>query len=246
MLFRPHKENPLTEQHRRQLDRLIARRRFMRQAGGAAVIAFAGSLWIVSDELTAIARTETRPDGRPRVPPGQQVIKRLKPMGGDAGDPNPAHFRLHVHGEVEHPMTLDFHQLLALPQLTQAADVHCVTRWTALGIPWTGVRLSEIAKRAKITKRARHVIFEAAHGYTSNIPIYEALKPNVMVVHGVFGHALPRAHGSPVRALVPDRYFWKSAKWLTGIKFTERDEPGYWERRGYDNNADPWLEQRTG
>jgi DMSO/TMAO reductase YedYZ molybdopterin-dependent catalytic subunit len=236
----------LTEQHKRELDRLIARRRFMQQAGaGAAVIAFAGSLWIVSDELTATARAETRADGRPRLPPGQHVIQRLRPMGGDQGDPDPAHFRLRVHGEVEHPMTLDFHQLLALPQVTQAADVHCVTRWTALGIQWTGVRLGEIAKRAGITRRARHVIFEAAHGYTSNIPIHEALKPNVMVAYRIDGHALPRAHGSPVRAVVPDRYFWKSAKWLTGIWFSERDHPGYWERRGYDNNADPWLEQRT-
>lgn len=236
----------MTDDFKRELDRLIARRRFMKQAGaGAAVVAFGGALWIVSDELTATARAETRSDGRPRLPPGQHVISRLKPMGGDVGDPNPAHFRLRVHGEVEHPMTLDFHQLLALPRVEQSADVHCVTRWTALGIRWTGVRLSEIAKRAKITQRARHVIFEAAHGYTSNIPIHEALKPNVLVAYRIDGHAMPRAHGSPVRAVVPDRYFWKSAKWLTSIKFTQRDEPGYWERRGYDNNADPWREQRT-
>ncbi len=236
----------MTDNFKRELDQLIARRRFLKQASaGAAAITFLGALWVVSDELTATAQAETRADGRPRLPPGQHVIRRLKPMGGDVGDPNPAHFHLRVHGEVEHPMTLDFHELLALPRVTQHADVHCVTRWTALGIEWTGVRLSEIAKRAKITKRARHVIFEAAHGYTSNIPIHEALKPNVMVAYRLEGHALPRAHGSPVRAVVPDRYFWKSAKWLTGIKFTERDEPGYWERRGYDNNADPWLEQRT-
>jgi DMSO/TMAO reductase YedYZ molybdopterin-dependent catalytic subunit len=96
----------------------------------------------------------------------------------------------------------------------------------------------------KLKKDAHFVIFEAAAGYTSNIPIIEARKDNVILAHSFFGKSLPRPHGAPVRALVPDRYFYKSAKWLEGIKFTVQDEPGYWERRGYSNSADPWREER--
>jgi DMSO/TMAO reductase YedYZ molybdopterin-dependent catalytic subunit len=88
------------------------------------------------------------------------------------------------------------------------------------------------------------VFFEAAAGYTSNIPISEARKENVILAHSFFGKSLPRPYGAPLRALVPDRYFYKSAKWLEAIKFTAQDEPGYWERLGYSNSADPWKEER--
>jgi DMSO/TMAO reductase YedYZ molybdopterin-dependent catalytic subunit len=90
------------------------------------------------------------------------------------------------------------------------------------------------------------VIFEAAHGYTANVPLREALGPQIMVVRELAGAPLPRAHGGPLRALVPHLYFWKSAKWLTGIRFVARDEPGYWETRGYHNHGDPWREERYG
>jgi DMSO/TMAO reductase YedYZ molybdopterin-dependent catalytic subunit len=91
-----------------------------------------------------------------------------------------------------------------------------------------------------------HVIFEAAYGYTSNVLLHEALAPQVLVAHKLEGSPLPRDHGAPVRALVPDLYFWKSAKWLKGIRFVRDDEPGYWETRGYHNHADPWKEERYG
>jgi len=97
---------------------------------------------------------------------------------------------------------------------------------------------------AKPRKEANFVIFEAAAGYTANIPIAEARKENVILAHSFFGQKLPKEHGGPVRALVPDRYFYKSAKWLEGIKFTAKDEPGYWESNGYSNSADPWKEER--
>jgi DMSO/TMAO reductase YedYZ molybdopterin-dependent catalytic subunit len=108
-----------------------------------------------------------------------------------------------------------------------------------------GVTVSGLAARAKPTMSARYVIFEAAAGYTANVDITEAMKPNVIIAHRYEGQPLPRAHGAPVRAIVPDRYFWKSAKWLTGIRFVAKDEPGYWEVRGYHNHADPWKEERT-
>jgi DMSO/TMAO reductase YedYZ molybdopterin-dependent catalytic subunit len=226
------------------LDQLFGRRSFIERAASGTVIVALGGLFILNDDLTREARAQTRSDGKPRLPPGQRVIERLKPMGGEEGDPSPAKFRLRVHGEVEAPFELGFSELLALPQAELAVDVHCVTGWSVLGARLKGVKLRDLAERAKVKSAARHVIFEAAHGYTSNVQLREALKPNVLVAHRLDGAPLPRAHGAPLRAVVPDLYFWKSAKWLTGIRFTARDAPGYWETRGYSNHADPWKEER--
>jgi DMSO/TMAO reductase YedYZ molybdopterin-dependent catalytic subunit len=229
------------------LERLIARRRFIQRAvSGTVITAFGGGLWILADGLTREARAQSRSDGRPRLPPGQRVIQRLKPMGGDAGDPSPGKFRLRVHGEVESPFTLDFAGLLAMPQQNLALDVHCVTGWSVLGARFGGVRVKDLANKAKLKKSARYVVFEAAHGYTANVPLRAALEPSVLVAHRLEGQPLPRAHGAPVRAVVPDLYFWKSAKWLTGIRFSAKNEPGYWEQRGYHNYGDPWKEERYG
>lgn len=227
------------------LARLLARRRFIqRAAGGTALIAFGGGLYVLADDLTREAQAQSRKDGRRRLPPGQRVIERLKPMGGSAGDPRASEVRLRVHGEVEAPFTLDFAELTALPSVTAPSDVHCVTGWSVLGARFTGVRVRDLAQRAKVKRSARHVIFEAAHGYTANVRLAEALAPEVLVAYRLDGKPLPRAHGAPLRAVVPDLYFWKSAKWLTGIRFAARDEPGYWETRGYHNHADPWREER--
>ncbi len=228
-----------------ELRAAIARRRFIQQAAaGTIIVAFGGGLFVIAEDLTRAAHAAPRTDGRPRVPPGQRLISALKPMGGEPGDPSLAKFRLKVHGEVESPFELDFASLLALPQVAQTCDVHCVTSWTMLDAKFKGVSVKALAERAKLKPSARHVIFEAAHGYTSNVPLREALKPNVLVAHELDGKPLPRTHGGPLRALVPDLYFWKSSKWLTGIRFSARDEPGYWETRGYSNHADPWREER--
>lgn len=227
-------------------ERLESRRRFILGATAGTAVAVLGGWFVLTDRsLTNAARAQTRPDGRPRLPPGQRVIERLKPMGGQEGDPSPRNFRLAISGAVEHPYELDFRQLLALPTVrTQASDVHCVTAWSMLGARFTGVSIAELAKVAKPRPGARHVIFEAAHGYTANVRLDHALDASSMVVWDLDGEPLGRAHGAPVRALVPDLYFWKSAKWLTGIRFVEVDEPGYWEVRGYNNHADPWKEER--
>ena len=220
------------------------RRGFLRHAAGT-VIAVLGGLYVVLEPRgDADAEPERRPDGRVRVPPGQQVIAQLRPMGGQEGDARPSEWRLDVHGEVDAPYRLTLAELLALPQAESTLDVHCVTRWTVLGARWSGVPVRALAERAKVRASARHVIFEAAHGYTSNVPIDEALAPQNLVAHRLDDHPLARVNGGPVRAVIPDLYFWKSPKWLTGIRFAARDEPGYWETRGYHNHGDPWKEQR--
>jgi DMSO/TMAO reductase YedYZ molybdopterin-dependent catalytic subunit len=165
-------------------------------------------------------------------------------MGGSPGTVTADNFTLRITGEVEKPLVLSYKKLLALEQVQLTCDVHCVTGWTLLDSRWMGVRLSTLMRLAKPGKEANFVIFEAAAGYTANIPITEARKENIIFAHSLFGQRLPKEHGGPVRALVPDRYFYKSAKWLEGIKFTAKDEPGYWERNGYSNSADPWKEER--
>jgi DMSO/TMAO reductase YedYZ molybdopterin-dependent catalytic subunit len=226
----------------------MQRRTFLHAlTAGTVVVALGGGAYVLADsEEERRARATPRPDGRSRLPPSQYLLKRLRPMGGDEGDPSPGGWRLQVHGEAENPFTIDFAGLLAMPQVEQECDVHCVTKWSVLGAHFTGVRVADLAERAKVRPNAHHVIFEAAYGYTSNVPLREALAPNVLVAHRLEGTPLARAHGAPVRALVPDLYFWKSAKWLTGIRFTSQDQPGYWETRGYHNHADPWKEERYG
>jgi hypothetical protein len=189
-------------------------------------------------------RYDGRPTDRDRTPPHQTARATLKPMGGAEGDPSYKNFRLRVHGEVESPFELTFDQLIRLPQTDLTCDVHCVTGWSMLDSRWLGVRVKDLAKKAGLKSTARHVVFECAHGYTANVPLEEALAPNVIVAHEHGGELLAHPHGGPLRSLVPDLYFWKSAKWLTGVRFTERDEPGYWEVRGYHNHGDPWLEER--
>ena|SRR5689334_14495046 len=223
-----------------------ARRRLIQMAGSGTALAILGGYYYLSDDLTRLARAETLKDGRPRLPPGQRVVQAWRAMGGEPGDPSPEQFRLKVHGEVEAPFTLSYAELLAMPQAALAVDVHCVTGWSALGTKVKGVLLKDLAERAKVKPNARHVIFEAAHGYTSNVPLRDALAPNALVARELAGAPLPRAHGGPVRAIVPSLYFWKSAKWLTGVRFVVRDEPGYWETRGYHNHGDPWREERYG
>jgi DMSO/TMAO reductase YedYZ molybdopterin-dependent catalytic subunit len=225
-----------------------SRREFIKSAAaGTLLIGVGGALLrVATDDLTRAARAETRADGRPRLPPGQRVLEYLRPMGGDEGDGDPRNFKLRVHGLVKKPFEVDYKGLLELPQVTKAADVHCVTGWTMLGGQWKGVQISALAELAQMTGEARYVILEAAHGFTSNVPLREATADNALVTYRLNGKPFALQHGAPVRGLVPDLYFWKSAKWITGIKFVKDDEPGFWETRGYHNHADPWREERYG
>ena len=222
------------------------RRQFLKSAAaGTLLMAMGGALVrIAADDLTREARADTRRDGRPRLPPGQRVIESLRPMGGDEGDGDVRTFRLRVHGQVRKPFEVDYRGLLSLPQVTKVGDVHCVTGWSMLGGQWKGVQISALAALAEPHPEVRHVILEAAHGFTANVPLDYAMRDNALVTYRLDGKPLSLEHGNPVRGLIPDLYFWKSAKWLTGLKFVARDEPGYWEQRGYNNHADPWKEER--
>ncbi len=209
------------------------------------ITAFGGGLWwLAHDEVTAAARNERLPDGRPRLPDGQRVLRALKPMGGQPGSPSPRDFQLKLHGHVARPAHVSFTDLIAMPWTETACDIHCVTGWSVLDAVFRGVRVADLADLCGMRASTRHVIFEGAFGYTANVPVDEALAPDVRVAYRLGGRPLGRAHGAPARAVVPSLYFWKSAKWLRGIRFSEDDQPGYWETRGYHNHGDPWLGER--
>jgi DMSO/TMAO reductase YedYZ molybdopterin-dependent catalytic subunit len=180
------------------------------------------------------------------LPPGQTLTKSFPVLhaGSVPTELTPSTWSLRVHGEVDAPFELSFAQLLGLPQVDQTVDIHCVTSWSKVGTRWRGVPFREISTRAGPRDNARFVVMECEQGFTTSLPIEVLLEPEVLLAHAYDGMPLPPEHGGPVRLLVPRRYFYKSAKWLRGLKFVEIDEPGFWEVRGYSNVADPWLETR--
>ena len=217
----------------------------MAAAGGTIVsIGLPGVFFKLTNSDNQAMAAELRPDGRPRIPPGQHAVKALPDMGGSQNDGNVSAWRLKINGEVENPLTLKISDLMGLKQVTQTCDVHCVTGWTLLDSRWQGISMKTIMELVKVKEDARFVIFEAPGGYSSSIPISEAVKNNVLLAHSLFDRKLPQKHGSPLRTLIPDRYFYKSVKWVQRIKFTVADEPGYYESSGYSNSADPWKEER--
>lgn len=182
-----------------------------------------------------------------RLPPGQRLVKDW-PVLDLGAEPHvtPEKFRLDVDGVVDNKLSLRWDEYLALPQAETLSDIHCVTQWSRYDNLWKGVPAKALLEIVRPKPDARHVIFHSYDGYTTNIRLDQFDQPDVFLVHEWEGKPLTRAHGGPVRMLVPRLYLWKSAKWLRRIQFTINDHPGFWEVRGYHNNGDPWLEERYG
>ena len=182
---------------------------------------------------------------RKRVPPGQ-VVTQGWPVLHAGSVPNISldNWSLRVHGEVKNELLLNYEELLKLGRTVQTNDIHCVTSWSRLDVIWEGIRFKDLMKIAEPTDRAHFVIFEAEQGFTTNLPLEVVMDDDVLIAFKASGRPLEAEHGGPVRMLVPKRYFYKSAKWLKGIKLSEYDEPGFWEIRGYSNSANPWKQER--
>lgn len=179
------------------------------------------------------------------VPPGQVVTQGWPVLhAGSVPQIFREQWKLTIHGEVETPLELSYQELLNLKHTIQRNNIHCVTSWTKLGMEWEGIKFKDIMALAKPRQNARYAIFECEQGFTTNLPLEVVMDDDVLVAFKVAGRDLEAQHGGPVRMLVPKRYFYKSAKWLRGIKLTEEDEPGFWEIRGYSNSANPWNEER--
>jgi len=183
--------------------------------------------------------------GMPKLPVGQRQVTNwpVLDLGAQPTIPT-SRWSLQVDGAVEEPLTLSWDDFQKLPQVEDVSDFHCVTSWSLMDQRWKGVQFSTIAALVRPLPSASHVMTYAYDGYTTNLPIEEALKDDVLLVHGVNGHPLPREHGGPVRMITPELYAWKGAKWIKRIEFLTEDRKGFWELRGYSNTAHPWRDDR--
>lgn len=186
-----------------------------------------------------------QPAKHPRIPPGQRQVDNFPVL--DLGiRPGVTHdnWQLRLFGLVEREVSLGWPQLLALPQVRLRLDFHCVTTWSQLDMDWEGVRARDVIVLAAPQSEGRFVTLHSYDGYTTNLPLAALLDDDVLIAHSFADAPLADEHGGPVRLMVPKRYGWKSAKWLRAIEFHAEDRPGYWEVRGYHNDADPWREER--
>ena len=180
-----------------------------------------------------------------RVPAGQTLVTNFPVLDlGVHPEVSCERWTLRVHGSVENEISLDWAALLAMPQIEDVSDFHCVTRWTQLDMNWEGVRVRDVLALARPLASARFVVLHSYDGYTTNLSLDALLDDDVIVAHRVLGAPLSCAHGGPVRLVVPKRYAWKSAKWLKAIELLDENRPGFWELRGYHDEADPFKEQR--
>jgi DMSO/TMAO reductase YedYZ molybdopterin-dependent catalytic subunit len=180
-----------------------------------------------------------------RVPPGQRLVKTWPVLHyGPIPTSDGSNWSLEVSGLVEEPFTLSYDELKALGPVDVQADMHCVTGWSTLDNVWTGIPFRVLAERAKPTADAKWVIAHCEYGYTSDLSLEAMMDDDVLVAWAHGGEDLAPEHGYPLRLVVPQRYAWKSAKWLRGLEFTRQNERGFWEVRGYHVHADPWREER--
>jgi len=180
-----------------------------------------------------------------RLPPGQILVKDWPVLDlGQQPDVTEQKFRLDIDGAVANKLSLSYAEFMALPQSETVSDMHCVTQWSRYDNAWQGVAAKAILQLVRPEADVRHVIFHAYDGYTTNVPLEQFDQPDAFLVHRWEGKPISCQHGGPVRVLIPRLYLWKSAKWIRRLEFTVHDRPGFWEVRGYNNNADPWLEER--
>jgi DMSO/TMAO reductase YedYZ molybdopterin-dependent catalytic subunit len=189
--------------------------------------------------------TATDPAIAERIPPGQYRTEKFPVLHyGSVPRVDLATWDFRVFGEVDAPFTLTWEQFKQLPRKQVHTDVHCVTRWSKLDTTWEGVPIQAILEMVQVRPTATHVVSHAEQGYTANLPLEILDDDDVLLADTYDGQPLEPEHGYPLRLLVPKRYFWKSSKWIRGLEFLDHDQLGFWERYGYNNDADPWKEER--
>ena len=182
-----------------------------------------------------------------RLPPGQYLTEKWPVLhAGTVPQTDLSTWDFKVFGEVEEPTTLTYDELKALPQTEITVDIHCVTRWSRFDTSFKGVHWRELTTLVRPKSSARFVLAHAEQGFTANVPLAALEDDEALIAWEADGAPLEPDHGWPLRLVVPSRYFWKSAKWLRGLELLSADEPGFWERYGYHNDADYWKEERYG
>jgi len=180
-----------------------------------------------------------------RLPPGQRQVHNWPVLDlGLQPDVPLDQWKLKIHGQVEHPVTLNWQEFMALRQFSDESDFHSVTTWSQFDMKFTGVAFFTLAELVKPKPEATHVFFKSYDGYSTNNPLDVCMDDDVLIAHSWNGQPLAKAHGGPARVIIPKRYAWKGAKFIREIAFLDRDILGFWEVRGYSNTADPWAEDR--
>ena len=179
-----------------------------------------------------------------RVPPGQFVTEKFPVLTyGSEPEINIATWKIRVFGLIQQEITLNWAQFSALPWRTVNADFHCVTQWSALDNTWEGVGFADLVEAAGPLPETNFMMAHSYGGYSTNLP-FDIVMQEGLLAHKQDGEPIGKSHGWPLRLIVPSLYGWKSAKWVNGIELLAEDSPGFWEQRGYNNNGDPWKEER--
>jgi DMSO/TMAO reductase YedYZ molybdopterin-dependent catalytic subunit len=180
-----------------------------------------------------------------RLPPGQSLTQKFPVLHyGPVPDIDTTTWQLQVFGEVENEMSWSWDTFRQIPTVQVKTDIHCVTGWSKFDTVWKGPLFRDFIQLFGVKPTAKYVIAHAAYGFTTNLPLEVMLEDDVLLAWKYNGEYLEKDHGFPVRTFVPQRYFWKSAKWLLKLEFSSTDKPGFWEQAGYHNNGDPWQEER--
>ena len=182
-----------------------------------------------------------------RLPPGQYLTEKWPVLhAGTVPETDLRTWDFRVFGEVENPVTLSWDEFKALPARAVTIDIHCVTRWSRFDTSFKGVHWSTIADIVRPSPSARYAVAHAEQDFTANVPLAALEDEEALWAYEADDEPLTPEHGWPLRLVIPKRYFWKSAKWLRGIELLAHDQPGFWERLGYHNEADYWKEERYG
>ncbi len=178
-----------------------------------------------------------------RVPPGQYVEPGFPVLtAGPTPRLDTDDWGFRIDGMVADEQQWTWSEFAELPLEDVPCDIHCVTKWSKLGTSFRGVPLDHLLEPAG--PRGKFAMAFSYGGYTTNLALGDLTGGKAWVVTEHEGGALPREHGGPARLLVPHLYFWKSAKWVAGLRVMDHDEPGFWEQNGYHNRGDPWKEER--
>lgn len=180
-----------------------------------------------------------------RVPPGQYVTEKWPVLHyGSVPQVDVNKWTFRVFGAIEDEKVWTYEEFIALGHTKVRCDVHCVTRWSKLDNEFEGVPFRTVLSRIRRKPGADWVIVHAEQEYTTNVPLADLDRDDVLFAHSHNGEPLTPDHGWPLRLVVPHLYFWKSAKWVRGLEFATMDRPGFWEQAGYHMRGDPWGEQR--
>jgi DMSO/TMAO reductase YedYZ molybdopterin-dependent catalytic subunit len=183
------------------------------------------------------------PDESGRVPPGQYVVDDFPVLSAGPTPHTPlAEWDFSVVGAVGEPKRWTWEEFRALPSETITTDIHCVTKWSKLDTVWEGVSVDTLLDA--VEHDAEYVTAFCDGGYTTNLPLEDVTGGRAWIAYAYDNKPLEPEHGGPARLLVPHLYFWKSAKWVRGLRLMDEDEPGFWEALGYHLYGDPWREQR--